>query len=82
MLRTYHIPCRDESFVTLTNPYTQKTTAVLHKLFRVLPFLGRNILLVCLTLDLKVLYISVKSVSPHTIISGLTLHNQSVPLAL
>ena len=81
MLRTYHIPCRDESSVTLTNPYT-KTAAILHKLFRVLPFLGRNILLFCLILDPKYLYISVKSVSPHTIISGLTLHNQSVPLAL
>ena len=81
MLRTYHILCCNESFVTLTNPYT-KTAAILHKLFRVLPFLGRNILLFCLTLDPKVLYISVKSVSPHTIISGLTLHNQSVPLAL
>ena len=82
MLRTYHISCHDESSVTLTTPYTKKTAAILHKLFRVLPFLGQNILLFCLTLDLKFSYVSMKSVSPHANLGGLTLHNQSIPLAL
>ena len=73
MLRTYPIPCRDESFVTRPNPYTEKTATVLHKLFQVVPFLGRNILLICLFLDPKFLYITVKSVSPRTNISDLIL---------